>query len=412
MDWLFWLQALATVMTPVFGVIGITHDFKDSVTKKVTFWGRMSIAGLIISGLLAIVIHYLNFKEGLLANLLDLERFEQNLKKQEQIISLSNKELATLSNIQKNIANTLEKTNEIQIKSASALDALEQTKDNQRDILDRQRNIFDLSVEALYPIEVEKISITYSIEFDAEHHVFESLNNKISSPFYDYLEKNINQFNQSGTISINGGLYRFSVGDDLDVSLSGFDLTDDTNMIDKLGQLKYLIGHNQAGTLLLSKKAVGAVRYPENEKIDLILGFNNSRENVFDNKLVGSSQGVWSFHANYVGRKSYSMQVRTTAVEIHKNSGQLNSLLGLGGAEIWIRPFSHWSSDFEGLASHIKLHYLDMSFGENYTISTRFNGDNFMRLSEENDLPVYYAKLDKNDLLKKIFGNDWKKHAR
>jgi hypothetical protein len=45
-------KAVSIVLTGAFGILGLLTDFKDQNTKKITKWGRISLAGIVITTLL------------------------------------------------------------------------------------------------------------------------------------------------------------------------------------------------------------------------------------------------------------------------------------------------------------------------------------------------------------------------
>ena len=54
MDFVSAWKAVSIVMTGAFGVLGLIKDFKDKDTGKVTGWGRVSLAGIILSSSLGV----------------------------------------------------------------------------------------------------------------------------------------------------------------------------------------------------------------------------------------------------------------------------------------------------------------------------------------------------------------------
>jgi hypothetical protein len=49
MDWVDAWKAVSVVLTGVFGMLGLLTEFKHPETKQITRWGRVSLAGIILS---------------------------------------------------------------------------------------------------------------------------------------------------------------------------------------------------------------------------------------------------------------------------------------------------------------------------------------------------------------------------
>jgi hypothetical protein len=54
MDFITTWKASSIVLTGAFGVLGLLKDFKDKVTHKVTLWGYISLAGIVLSTALGV----------------------------------------------------------------------------------------------------------------------------------------------------------------------------------------------------------------------------------------------------------------------------------------------------------------------------------------------------------------------
>jgi hypothetical protein len=55
MDFVAAWKATSIVLTGAFGILGLLKDFKDKNTGRVTVWGRISLAGILLSTSLGVV---------------------------------------------------------------------------------------------------------------------------------------------------------------------------------------------------------------------------------------------------------------------------------------------------------------------------------------------------------------------
>jgi hypothetical protein len=64
MDFSFPLKEVAIILTGLFGMLGLLTNFRDE-NKKVTVWGKLSLAGVLISTAIAAFTQYMDTNDDL-----------------------------------------------------------------------------------------------------------------------------------------------------------------------------------------------------------------------------------------------------------------------------------------------------------------------------------------------------------
>jgi hypothetical protein len=54
MDFVSAWKASSIVLTGAFGILGLVKDYKDKTTNRITLWGQVSLAGILLSTILGV----------------------------------------------------------------------------------------------------------------------------------------------------------------------------------------------------------------------------------------------------------------------------------------------------------------------------------------------------------------------